>query len=85
MHGHGDRRRASKVRPPWSPEFATALTNLRDEIARRLADPKIEADLSPLVSRLVTQARADSLRAEHVVVAFHAILDTLPERHRSLA
>ena len=82
VNGQPERRRGTKTRPPWSPDFAAALTSLRDQVAQHLADPNLGIDLLPLVNRLVSQARADGLRAEHVVVAFHAILDTLPEGHQ---
>ena len=54
------------------------LNELREEIGSLLTDPSRDGRLIPLIHQVARQARADGLRAEEVVVAFHSIWRDVP-------
>ena len=69
-------RRRGMDRPPLSAALEAAIEELRDEAIGRRANLSVP-HVANIIRRIARQARADGLRAEHLVIAFHTVSNDL--------
>lgn len=68
----------SGAQAPSSRRFDAIIAELREAVASQLGDPSPDGTLPGLVRRAASQAHADGLTADQLVLEFRTIWDTLP-------